>query len=468
MTLPTSKHIEQMSQAELIALVIELRSVIERQEARIAELEAELEKRPPAATARNSSLPPSRDPKPNQQEDKSRKKHGPPFGHPKHSRPLVDKPDVVIPAPVTECERCHADLSGVAPGEVKRRQITELPPVKPVVLETQQEIVVCPHCQQLNQGPLPAGLEAERYFGPYLEATVVYYHHQQHMSYARIVETLNEMHGVTLSEGAVAQILARAGQQAEPKAAEIKQRVITSEVIKSDETSARVAGRNWWQWVFIGGQAVYHTIVPSRSADEIAAVLGEHCVEVWVSDCFSSQLKAPAHVRQICLSHQLRDLQRVLDAHPEEQWARALQELFREAIHLRNRFTEDGSEMTLKGYQRRVAELENRLDELLQQAVTSAAAHKLLERFRKHRDSLLTFLYYPEVPPTNNECERALRNSVVHRKVSNGFRSKWGAQTYAALQTIIATAKQNGERVFRTLVNLMGKPVLPFLAGSSP
>ncbi len=93
---------------------------------------------------------------------------------------------------------------------------------------------------------------------------------------------------------------------------------------------------------------------------------------------------------------------------------------------------------------------------------------KLQARFRKHRDKLLTFLYYTEVPPTNNECEQALRKSVIHRKVTNGFHSKWGAKAYAALQTIISTARRNGEDVFQTLVQLMGKPVLPFLEGPSP
>ena len=85
-----------------------------------------------------------------------------------------------------------------------------------------------------------------------------------------------------------------------------------------------------------------------------------------------------------------------------------------------------------------------------------------------HRDTLLTFLDYPAVPPTNNESEQALRGSVVHRKVTNGFRSEWGAKAYAALQTILATAKQKGEQAFQALVNLMGKPVLPFLEAPSP
>jgi transposase len=85
-----------------------------------------------------------------------------------------------------------------------------------------------------------------------------------------------------------------------------------------------------------------------------------------------------------------------------------------------------------------------------------------------HRDKLLTFLRYPEIPPTNNESERALRGSVVHRKVTNGFRSKWGAKAYANLQTIIATAKHKGKAVFQALADLMGAPVLPFLESSSP
>lgn len=467
MTLPTTEQLEQLSQAELVALIKELISLSEQQQARIAELEAELGKRPPA-TSRNSSSPPSRDRKSNQPQTKQKKKHGPPAGHPKYSRPLVDQPDLVIPAPVTECGQCHADLSGVAPDEVKRRQLTELPEAKPVVIETQQQTVVCPHCQTVNQGALPEGLEAERYFGPQLEATVIYYKHEQHLSYERIVETLRELHGVTLSEGAVAQIIERAGKNAAPAAEEIKQQVIHSAVIQSDETSARVEGRNWWQWVFLGGQAAYHTIVPSRSAEEIASVMGEACAEVWVSDCFSAQLKAPATIFQLCLAHQLRDLQRVLDASPEEEWARLAQELFRAAIHLKHRFVETPSGMTLAGYLRRVSEIDNQLDRLLEQQTASEAAHKLQARFIKHRDKLLTFLHYPEVPPTNNESERALRTSVVHRKVTNGFRSKWGAKAYASLQTIISTAKQKGEGVFQSLVNLMGQPVLHFLESSSP
>ena len=444
-------------------LLAELESLLQR----VANLESEnkllrqqLDKN---TNSRNSSQPPSRDQKANQPEKKP-SKQGPPFGHQKFSRPLVDNPDKVIQVPVTECEHCLADLSDVAPDDFERRQITELPAAKPLVIETRQHQTTCPHCDQLNRAPLPEGLEAERCFGPNLEATVIFYKQTQHLSYERIVETMRDLHGVNLSEGAIASILRRAGEKAAPVAEAIKEEVITGEVIRSDETSARVKARNWWQWVFISEHGVYHTIVPRRSFAEISKVLGEATVKIWVSDCFGAQLKTPAEVFQLCLAHQLRDLQRVLDNSPEELWAQAMQKLLREAIHLRNRF----GVMKLTGFMRRVTQIENQLDRLLEEKLTNELARKLRNRFSKHRDKLLTFLHYPAAPPTNNESEQALRGSVVHRKVTNGFRSEWGAKTYAALQTVVATAKQKGELVFQTLVELMGTPLLPFTKPSSP
>jgi len=75
------------------------------------------------------------------------------------------------------------------------------------------------------------------------------------------------------------------------------------------------------------------------------------------------------------------------------------------------------------------------------------------------------------VPAHNNASERALRPSVIHRKVTGGFRSTWGADAYAALASVtpappqvrVNTTKQRGQSVFDTLVALMGRPVLPYL-----
>ena len=247
----------------------------------------------------------------------------------------------------------------------------------------------------------------------------------------------------------------RAGVAAQPVATEIGTPVAQRAVIGSDETSARVAGRTWWQWVFRSAVGVYFLIRASRGAKVIEEVMGKRDAECWVSDCLSAQLKAPARRRQVCLAHQLRDLQRLLDHQPRLAWALALQALFREAIHLGKRRTE----LSSQGYARRVTEVEHRLEELLHRRVRGVRARRLQKRYQRHREHLFVFLHCPAVPPDNNACERVLRPSVIHRKVTNGFRSEWGAHTYAALATVIETAKLQNRNVFDTLVTLMGPPV---------
>src|SRR5918996_1763570 len=375
MTLAALDQIEHLAHTELVALV----------KALIAEnvvLRAELDRlRQPPPTSRNSSQPPSRATKRDLPADRTRKKLGPPFGHARKMRPVVDQPDRIIEATVEWCSHCQADLRGVAPRAVVRHQLTELPPVPPRVRETRQHEVVCPEGQGLTRGELPQGLEAGRRFGPRLAATVVYLKHEQHLSYERVTQLCHDLFGVAVSEGAASAILRRAGEAAQPVAAAIGVQVAQSAVIGSDETSARVAGRNWWQWVFRSVVGVYFLIRASRGAKGIADVMGAQRAECWVSDCLSAQLTAPAQRRQLCLAHQLRDLQRLLEQQPRLPWAVAMQALFREAIHLWNR----RAELSPQGYARRVTELERRLDSLLQRRGRGAPGRQLWEGYHLHR-----------------------------------------------------------------------------------
>jgi transposase len=62
------------------------------------------------------------------------------------------------------------------------------------------------------------------------------------------------------------------------------------------------------------------------------------------------------------------------------------------------------------------------------------------------------------VPPTNNTSEQALRPSVVHRKVTGGFRSDWGADAHAIVTTVLDTARKRGEDLLTTLRAALGQP----------
>ena len=456
MTLPSSDSLNNLTREELLVLVIQLIAEVQRLQTEVNQLTK------PPTTSHNSSQPPSRDQKRNVPVNSSPRPRGAKPGHVKAVRPLIDHPDTVIESPVTTCTSCGTDLHAVAPQRILRRQLTELPEIQPVVIETRQHEVVCPGCGQPQHGTLPEGLEATRQFGPRLEALVTYFHHEHHMGFERIQTVLADVLNIPLSEGGAVAILERAGTAAQLAAEAIGERVRQSPVIGSDETSTRVNGRNWWEWVFLSSVGEYHVIQPSRGQDVIDEFMGDHCADVWHSDCWKPQLNAPTKQHQLCLSHQIRNLQGLIDQRPRLTWAHALQDLFREAIHLHHR----RNDLTPLGFRRQVTIIEDRLDRLLQQRVTGGLALNLRERYRTHRNSLLVFLHRTDVSPDNNACERALRPSVIHRKVMGSFRSEWGPKAYAALASVLNTAKRSDANVFQTLVALMGKPVLPYLAPS--
>ncbi len=58
--------------------------------------------------------------------------------------------------------------------------------------------------------------------------------------------------------------------------------------------------------------------------------------------------------------------------------------------------------------------------------------------------------------PTNNAAERDLRTSVIHRKVTGGYRSAWGAEASAIFTSLLATARKRGDNLYDALRAVAG------------
>jgi transposase len=465
----TQDDLSQLSRDELIQMIltqyqqnVALQETVAQLKADNEALRLKLEKgKKPPTNSSNSSQPPSRDQKRSLPVDRHKRKHGPPLGHAKHERKLVANPDQIVEVKAETCLSCHADLH-LAEGVLRDvNQITELPPARAEVIEVRQYEVTCPECGKTQVSQPPAGLEMDRAFGARMEATVVYYRQEQHMSYQRTQEALANLHGAEISQGGIDKIMQRAGKKALQEVGPIQEKVRQSPVIHSDETGSRVEAQNWWEWVFCSLTGVLHVIRFNRSSDVIQDVMGKSQAEVWVSDCWNGQLKAPAHQRQLCLAHQLRNLQAVVDLYPLAFWPRAMQALFRSAVKLQ----EQRQKLPPGGFDQEVRRLEQLCDRLLQRPLSQDQAAKLQRRYLKHRHSLFVFLYRTDVDPTNNRSERALRPSVIHRKVIGCFRSRWGARAYAALASVIDTAELEGVHAFDAIQHLFGTPSLPIPSG---
>ena len=286
-------------------------------------------------------------------------------------------------------------------------------------------------------------------------ALVAYLHTKHMVSYSRLVEMLEELLGLTISEGAIANMLSRAAKPFAIAAERIEAVVRASPVIASDETSARVEGKTHWQWVFGSATAVAHRIADSRAAVVVTEFLKGAKPKVWISDRLGAQM-GHGEQHQVCLAHLLRDAQYAIDA-GDMVFAPGFKFLLKRACAIGRR-RDALADATLIAYER---DLDGRLTRLLAREPTMPTARKLRKGVEKCRDKLFVFVTRREVPATNNVSERHLRPSVIFRKVTNGFRSAWGAKVYADICSIVATGHLNGRTALEAIRNcLAGASVL--------
>jgi transposase len=444
--------LDRLSKEDLIALALAQAAQIEALAKRVADLAARLGQ--PPKTPDNSSVPPSQGEKANRPAQTAKKRRP---GRPGTARSLAEHPDHTVEAVAESCPHCRHALTPADQPEVHAYDHVELPVLKPVVTRVHRHRGTCPGCRTRFQAPVPAGLEPGSPFGPTLAALVIHLHVTQAIGFERLARLMGEVFGVAISEGALVNIVRRAAeplaQAADGIAAEVRQ----ATVVASDETSARVCGATWWQWVVLSSTAVYHVIADSRAAAVVAGALRGAVPEVWVSDRYAAQA-GHGREHQLCLSHLARDAQYALDE-GDTVFAAGFKGLLKRAMAIGRR-RDALRDSTLRQYR---ADLDRRLDRLLATRPTKPAAHRLWKAMCRQRDDLFRFVTRRDVPYTNNASERALRPSVIFRKVTGCFRSVWGATTYANAASVIATGRLRGKTALQAIADALERPLTPKL-----
>jgi transposase len=333
---PREIDLSNLSHAEKDAIILSLLPLVGQLEAalaRIAELEARLallEK--PAKTPDNASLPPSKGQKSDQPADgaKPPRKSRAGFG-----RALEPNPDRIVDRLLDACPHCAAAW----PADPQTPQLVydriELPPIKPDVTRVRLFGGRCACCGERATAAAPAGLEPGSPFGRSIEALVVYLHYAQAIGIERLRCLFVELFGLSISEGALCNILARAQAPLQAAASAIAARVTAADVVASDETSVRVMKKTCWEWVFVAAACVLHIIRPSRGAAVVRALFGAVRPRVWISDSLGSQ-RGHADPWQVCLAHPLRDAQYAIDR-GDEGFSAAFKRLLLRAIAIGRR-----------------------------------------------------------------------------------------------------------------------------------
>ncbi len=445
------------------ALFAQLHGLAERVKALEAENAALRERlNLPAKTPQNSSTPPSQGHKANSEPSHGRKGKA----HPGAARALHPNPTRHCDVVATRCQHCRADVSGVTQQAVQSYDRIELPEIRPDVTRVTLRGGLCPCCARRFKAEPPSGLEPGSPFGPNLRAFVLYLRYSQAISFERLTRLLSDLLGLPISEGALANMLDDSRQAFAWQASLIRQHLLAGTALQSDETSMRVGKRTWWTWVFHHADSACFVIRPSRGSAVVAAFLGAVRPDYWVSDRYGAQMGWAAKEQQVCLAHLLRDVQYAVDA-GDTAFAPGLKRLLQQATGIGQRRPRL-ADATLRAY---ANTLERTLDALLRIVPGNRPGEKLQEVIKKVRQHLFVFVTNRDLPATNNGSEQALRPCVTFRKVTNCFRSQWGADLYADIRSVIETARRRTvgalEAIQLTLKNIplpLCQPV-PILTG---
>lgn len=422
----------------------QLETLSESQQNRIKELEEELQSVKTtlsAVVARNIDARPVK-------KRKRSKKPGRKKGHKGVSRRKPGHIDARVLVDQTSCKICGGALSA-EPTDSYTRVVTDIVPARPVVTEYTVNRRYCSTCRKQVSPPVPGVLPNE-VFGLRLMLLIVSLK-LLGLSYEKISDHFRLLFNLQVTESAINHAVMKVAEAFGPEYNGLVDDLQKEKNIHGDETSWPVDGKKHWLWAFVGKWTVVYEVDQSRGKDVPARILSGYTGTVT-----SDSWPAWNHVggsHQRCLVHYLREVEDTVryknpgkTFHP---FGKRLRRILRDAIRSDKKYRKIGDRLKAK------ARLEQRMQALIAASYRERNCLRLVKRLKREKGMLFTFLE-KECDWNNNAAERAIRPSVVVRKVTCGNKSPDGAKAHAVLMTIRETCRLRGQNFYEYALGYLG------------
>ena len=285
--------------------------------------------------------------------------------------------------------------------------------------------------------------------------TVAYFRIGMRMSIENTAATMMNVFGIRISEGGIQNILSQLSDSLGHEYSSLLQAIRDAPSRHMDSTSWRMDGIPYNLWTFLtNSEAIFH--ISKGNGHEVPMKVLKYHEGTDVHDrysAFETLAKVTGNDQQYCWSHIICDAKELEDFYGFEgtRIKRSLQAVFDEAKAFKGH-----------GTMQDIEELHHKLVFLLD----SDYEHKRSRRFvdnllKRKKEWLFGFVMNPDVEPTNNRAERALRSSVIYRKVSGGSRSEKGAEIYTRIYSIYYTSKLRGKNFIEDTPSIIKRSSKP-------
>jgi hypothetical protein len=248
---------------------------------------------------------------------------------------------------------------------------------------------------------------------------------------------------------------------------QIREQLRLQEVLHTDETGARLAGKQHWLHVVSNAKWTLMEVYLRRG---IGAIEGMGVLDkfrgIAVHDCLNAYFRPEFKFEHaLCNAHLMRECQGIAE-YDKHEWATQMKELLQKSWKLAKESRTIGVPLANDT----ITEIKQQYDAILALGQTEWAldavpaktgprgrkskskAANLGQRFELHKESILRFLWDARVPFDNNQAERDIRMTKVKQKVSGGFRTIEGGDTFATIRSFISTLRKQNLPLYPSLI----------------
>ena len=413
----------------------------------------------------------------------AKKPTGGQLGHPGHGRKRPNPNALPMIITLDKCPHCgNPNLSPSIEGAEQKRTITDIPAPTHIVYEVVYSRYWCNDCKRMVRKETP-WLQPNEEFGPGV-ASWIAYQRMLGLPVKKVQSNLFETYGMAMSEDRVLKSERWVADLLKGDYEKIHEEILKSKSVGADETQFRINGKNGWLWVFTCVMSIYYKIAPTRGhvvpEEALKGFTGSVTRDAWKPYDFVVECD-----HQLDLLHVNRWLERAEIRHrieprslltskvaklngpgrpPEEfiQFADGIRSILKEAVE----FVEKKPAPSLHERKNAYKPFVKKMSVFLAKPWTDRDAVRIAKELRNRRAMIFTFVRKPGVDWHNNNAERAIRQGVLHRKISGGRRTWTGARSLEILLSVLETSKKKGIRFLDWIRNaytitLSGKPIVP-------
>jgi hypothetical protein len=381
-----------------------------------------------------------------------KRKPGAQPGHKGHFR-IRSRPDrkIRIHLDLNEYPECHSHLKRKGS---RKRIIENIPIIKPDVTEYRMDRLYCSRCHRIYEPKIP-----EAFPGATLSLramlTVAYFRIGMRMSIENTAATMMNVFGIRISEGGIQNILSQLSGSLGDEYSSLLHAIRDAPSRHMDSTSWRIDGNPYNLWTFLTRSEAIFVVRKSNGHEVPMDILRDH-KGTDIHDrhsAFETMAFKTNNDQQYCWSHIICDAKELEDFYGDEgaRIKRSLQAVFDEAKAFKGH-----------GTMQDVENLYHKLVFLLDSDYDHKRSRRFVENLLKRKKEwLFNFVTNPDAGPTNNRAERALRSSVIYRKVSGGSRSEKCAEIYTKIYSIYYTTKLRGKNFIADTPSIIRGDIKP-------